>query len=137
MTQIDDIELAKRIRQNVLNVLDLWSSKEEQLEYQKNVPIAQVSAELFCQWVDDSYYPDSRQFKMAFNEKERETLAAFDKTFNFISEKTPNNLPEIADFVKTEEWEVVNRAAIKTLEKIKNTATNNAIKHRPNKPNRS
>ncbi len=31
MTEIDDIELAKRIRQNVLNVLDLWSSKEEQL----------------------------------------------------------------------------------------------------------
>jgi len=125
MTEIDDIELAKRIRQNVLNVLDMWSSKEGQLEYQKNVPIAQVSAELFCQWVDDSYHPDSRQFKMAFNEKEREVLTDFDKTLNFISEKTPNDLPDILEFVKTNEWQIVNQAAIDAVKKIKNTATNN------------
>ena len=125
MTEIDDTELAKRIRQNVLNVLDLWSSKEEQLEYQKNVPIAQVSAELFCQWADDSYHPDSRQFKMAFNEKEREVLTYFDKTLNFISEKTPNNLPDIVEFVKTNEWQIVNQAAIDAVKKIKNMATNN------------
>ena len=128
MTEIDDKELAKRIRQNVLSILDLWSSKEEQLEYQRNVPIAQVSAELFCQWADDFYHPESTQFKMAFDEKEREILADFDKTFNHISEKTPNDLPYIDDFVKTKEWEVVNRAALETLEKINNTAANNGYK---------
>lgn len=124
MKEIDDIELAKRIRRNILNVLDLWSSQEEQLEYQENVPIAQVSAELFCQWADDSYHPESRQFKMAFDEKEREILAEFDKTFNSISEKTLNDLPDINDFVKTTEWKIINRAAIETVEKIKNTAAN-------------
>lgn len=128
MTEINDIELVNRIRQNVLNVLSLWSSKEEQLEYQENVPIAQVSAELFCQWADDSYHPESRQFKMAFNEKEREILADFDKTFNCISEKTSNNLPDIAKFVKTTEWKIVNQAAIDTIKKIKNTASQHYIK---------
>ncbi|MCL6273178.1 hypothetical protein M3P19_04110 [Muricauda sp. 2012CJ35-5] len=128
MTEIDDIELANRIRQNVMNILDLWSSKEEQLKYQKNVPIAQVSAELFCQWADDFYHPESTQFKMAFDEKERELLSDFDKTLNDISDKTTNDLPYFDDFVKTKEWKVVNRAAIKTLEKIKNTAANNGYK---------
>ena len=124
MTEIDETELTKRIRQNVLNVLELWSSKEEQLEYQKNVPIAQVSAELFCQWADDTYHPESRQFKLAFDERERDILADFDKTFNYVSDKTPNNLPDIADFVKTTEWKIVNEAAIETIKKIKKTAAN-------------
>jgi hypothetical protein len=128
MTEIYDIELAKRIRQNVLYILDLWSSKDKQLEYQKNVPIAQVSAELFCQWADDFYHPESVQFKMAFDEKEREILAGFDKTFNQISDRTPNDLPDIAEFVRTNEWQVVNQAAIETLEKIKNTAANKTYK---------
>ncbi len=83
-----------------------------------------MSAELFCQWADDHYHPDSRQFKMAFNEKERETLADFNKTFNHINDKTPNGLPDIADFVKTNEWEVLHLAAIETLEKFKNTTAN-------------
>ena len=125
MTEIDDTELAKRTRQNIMSILDLWSSKEEQLKYQKNVPIAQVSAELFCQWADDFYHPEPTHFKMAFDEKEREILADFDKTFNDISDKTPNELPYIDDFVKTKEWKVVNQAAINALEKIKNVATNN------------
>ena len=124
MTEIDEIELTKRIRQNVLNVLELWSSKEEQLEYQKNVPIAQVSTELFCQWSDDTYHPESRQFKLAFDEMEREILADFDKTFNYVSDKTPNNLPDIADFIKTTEWKIVNEAAIETIKKIKKAAAN-------------
>ena len=118
MTEIDDIELSKRIRQNVLNILDLWSSKEVQLEYQKNVPIAQVSDELFCQWADDFYHPDSRQFKIAFNEIERDVLAEFDKTLNFICEKTPNNLPDIVQFVKTTEWKIVNQAEIDAIKRI-------------------
>lgn len=125
MEEIDDIELAKRIRQNVLNVLELWSSKKEQLEYQKSVPIAQVSDELFCQWADDTYHPDSKQFKIAFNEKEREILAEFDKVFNSISDNTINNLPDITEFVNTTEWYVINQVAIDTMKRIKNTATNN------------
>ena len=122
MTEINNIELTKRIRQNILDTLDLWSLKDKQLEYQKNVPIAQVSAELFCQWADDFYHPESVHFKMAFNEKEKEILADFDKIFNQISDGAPNDLPDIADFVKTDEWQIVNQAAIETLKKIRNTA---------------
>ena len=83
----------------------------------KNVPIAQVTGELFCQWADDVYYPESKQFQMAFNEKEREILAHFDETLNFIIENMPDELPDIFEFVKSKEWEIVNQAAIDTLRK--------------------
>ncbi len=118
MTKIDDREFAKRIRQNILEILNLWASKEKQLEYQENVPVAQVTVELFSQWSDDFYHPESTHFKMVFNEKEREALAAFDKVINHISDKTPNDLPVITDFVKTNKWLIVNQEAIRTLNKI-------------------
>ncbi len=51
---ISDDEFMDLTRKLVFGVIDLWASKENQFEYQKNVPIAQVSAELFCQWED--YY---------------------------------------------------------------------------------
>ncbi len=41
-------ELAQTIRRKVLEELHLLASREEQLEYQRNVPIAHVTAELFC-----------------------------------------------------------------------------------------
>lgn len=124
MTELDDKELTKRVRQNLLDVLDLWASKESQLEYQRNVPIAQVSAELFCQWADDFYHPDSTHFKMAFDEREKGLLAEFDKVLNDISDKAPTDLPYITEFVKTNEWLVINQAAVETLKKIRNTAAN-------------
>lgn len=122
MTEIDDSELADIIRQNVLDILLLWSSKDKQLEYQKNVPIAQVSAELFCQWADDCYIPEAGQFELAFTKIEREILADFDKKINYISDNTPNDLPFITDFVNTHEWFVLNQLAAETLKKINELA---------------
>jgi hypothetical protein len=37
-------------RSNVMQTLRLISSADEQRTYQRNVPIADVPAELFCQW---------------------------------------------------------------------------------------
>lgn len=120
MTEINENELAIRLRNNILGVLELWTSKNKQLEYQDNVPIANVSVELFCQW-DDFYYPDSVHFKLAFDDKERESLDNFNKVLNHISDKTTENLPYISDFVKTNDWLLINQAAIDTTKKLKNS----------------
>ncbi|ARS35690.1 hypothetical protein [Pontibacter actiniarum] len=124
MTDISENEMANTLRKNLLDVLDLWISKEEQLAYQENVPIAQVSSELFNQW-EDFYYPESDSFKLAFDERERKILSDFDKILNHINDKTLNNLPYITDFIKTNDWQVVNKAAIDTKKRLKNTAANN------------
>ncbi|MBT5531262.1 MAG: hypothetical protein HOK35_19075 [Cytophagia bacterium] len=118
MTEIDNKELARRLRQNVLEDLDLWSLKNKQLEYQVNGPGADVSSELFKQW-KNLYCPESIHFNLAFDEKEQKILADFDILLNHICDKTQTYLPIITDFVKTNDWIVLNQAAISTLKRIK------------------
>ncbi|MCE3279337.1 MAG: hypothetical protein K0S44_1528 [Bacteroidetes bacterium] len=118
MTDNTDIEFQARIRENILYSLDLWTSKEKQFDYQKSVPIADVSAELFCGW-DDFYHPDNTDFINAFNGQERQILADFNRTLTVLADKTPNILPNIVEFVQTEEWKKINSAATETLNKIK------------------
>jgi hypothetical protein len=118
MLDNNDIEFQNRIRENILDSLDLWTSKDKQIDYQKRVPIAQVSAELFCYW-EDVYHPEDKYFMQAFNDQERLLLAYFHRTFTKISDATPKVLPYIDKFVQTEEWKKLNLAAIETLNKIK------------------
>ncbi len=117
MANVNDFDLSRRLRHNILDVLELWASKNAQLEYQKNVPIAQVSSEIFNQW-DDFYYPDTEHFLIAFNEKERKALANFNETINSIADKTETYLPDISAFIKTDEWRIVNKSAIEAIKNI-------------------
>lgn len=120
--EITEAEFIELTRLNIFRVIDLWSSKESQFDYQKNVPVAQVSAELFCQW-EDFYFPTSVDFKQAFSKEELEILSDFDKALNDIAEKTPKNPPPIEDFIKTEEWAEMNNNAIETKKRL-NTVGN-------------
>ena len=43
----EEIKLGQNIRLGLNEILKLWASVDEQIEYQINVPIADVSAELF------------------------------------------------------------------------------------------
>ncbi len=119
---ITDEEFDDLTRNNVFGVIDLWASEKSQLDYQKDVPIAQVSSELFCQW-EDFYYPDSNDFKQAFDKIELETLAEFDKALNDTADKTPDNPPSIEEFIKTQEWIDMNKKAIEIKNKL-NTVGN-------------
>lgn len=110
MTESKSEKIAKQIRQNVLEILELWSSKESQLKFQKDVPTAEVSGELFNLW-DDNYYPESDIHKIAFTEKERDALEKFNTLLNIISEKTPQNLPSIEEFILSKEWVELNEFA--------------------------
>ena len=115
---IDQKDFAEVMRKNIFEIIELWSSKDKQLDYQDSVPIADVSSELFCQWAD-SYTPEFIDFREAFNTVELGLLSEFDKELNIISEKTPNRLPEIREFIETEEWKTLNDKAKDILTKMK------------------
>jgi hypothetical protein len=87
-------------RDNVLGVLRLLASPEAQLDYQRRVPIAQVSAELFCQWADDTFWPDDLRLQALFSPEEWFALLAFHSRFESISSRSPAPLPPIDEFVK-------------------------------------
>ena len=114
---ITDEEFIDLTRNNVFGVIDLWASEKSQLDYQKDVPIAQVSSELFCQW-EDFYYPDSSDFGQAFDKTELGILAEFDKALNETADKTPGNPLPIEEFIKTRAWIDMNIKAIEIKNRL-------------------
>ena len=119
-------ELQKHFRKEVFEVLELISSKDEQLDYQEKAPIAYVSAELFNQWEDCYQIPRNQQwYKDAFSETEHQILKEFDETFEKVCDETPQNPPDIKEFIYTPEWKTLSGAAIKALEKLNENKSNN------------
>ena len=84
----DDIE---ETRSTVLRLLELLSDREAQVQYEVDVPIANVPAELICMWFDDQYYPGRAPFTDAFSPDERAHLASFDATFAGVQESLPTS----------------------------------------------
>lgn len=115
--EMTDTEFAELNRENVYSVIDLWCSIDRQLDYQKNVPDVQVSIELYQQW-EDFYFPDSDDFKQSFNKLELELLAEFNEALNNSIDRTPKNLPPIEDFIKSDEWKMMNSKARKIKDKL-------------------
>ena len=58
------------MRDRVLETLRLLASPDAQVEYQRKVPIADVPAELICQWFDDSFWPDETRLRALFSDAE-------------------------------------------------------------------
>jgi hypothetical protein len=91
----------KILRQQGIEILRLISSVDKQIEYERDVPIANVPSELVCQWFDDFYHPRSPQFKAAFDAEELNRLADFNDYFHKRFKNLPGNLEEMH---RCEEW---------------------------------
>lgn len=87
-----------------------------QIEFQEKVPIAYVSHELFNDW--DLYFANGSGLSDFLTDDEITLFTDFNKTFIHVSEITPQILPEISNFVKTEEWKILNKKAIEVLKAL-------------------
>jgi hypothetical protein len=88
-------QIQRKLREGILETLRLLASREAQLEYRRNVPIADVSAELFCAW-DDVFWPDDTALRAEFSESEWVTLLRFHSVFERVSRLMPHQpLPPI------------------------------------------
>ena len=63
------------IRKAIIAEIELLSMPSKQLEYENNVPFANVPAELICGFCDDLYHPKSEQMLSRFNADELKELA--------------------------------------------------------------
>lgn len=93
-------EHVEQVRLGIVAHLECISSEQEQLDYEQNVPIANVSSKMICVWFDSLYWPESTNFKLAFDASERAVLAAFNTFFD----QQEYLLPE-TDTIKT--WRAV------------------------------
>ncbi len=97
----------------VESLLDI-ASPERAREYQRNVPTAEVPAELFCHW-DDEYHLDDPVLTEAFTEVEMKALASFHSQFEKVSDATPELLPPLEELLALPEFQHLSRCAAQAL----------------------
>jgi len=107
-----------KYRDDIIETLQLISSRDEQLEYQRQVPMAHVSAEIFCHWGDCCYrngkHLEEEWCRPIFSPLEREAMANFNDVLNQISGALPEP-PWIEQFVLMPEWARLSEAAATAL----------------------
>lgn len=105
-------------RNSIIKSLELWSSKEKQLEYQESESDFNQLQELFQQW-ENYYRIDKKIIEEAFNDTEREQLKTFDKSIMTCQEKFGDDFPSLDDFQNTNDWKVLNQLATEIKKEIK------------------
>lgn len=101
------------LRENLIETLRLASSIEAQREYERNAPIAQVPAEVFCLW-GDQYHDDCRLLDQVFDPAERAALAAYDARLGEIAGASPR-FSGVEEFYAHPCWRELAEAAARTL----------------------
>lgn len=107
-------------RSRIVDLLDLISDPNAQLDYQSRVPYVDVAAELFNQW-DESYHPSDPCFLGQFSPSELAALAVFAGVIDEVADATPAQLPPLVDFMKTKHWERLMLGARVALSAVKRT----------------
>ncbi|MEY4485285.1 MAG: hypothetical protein RL693_2737 [Verrucomicrobiota bacterium] len=92
------------IRESIIEIIELLSQPSQQLEYEKNVPIANVPAELICGFCNDLYHPKSQSFISAFSENELKSMAHL---YGLLSEASKITVHSVPELLKTSEWRSV------------------------------
>lgn len=104
----------QQVRTTIRGILELIADLDAQDSYERQVPIANVPAELISQWFDDHYHPGAEWFSEAFSERE---LASF-ADFNAFYEARMARLPldgGVAKLRGSQDWIDVCEKARATL----------------------
>ncbi len=105
--------IEQRVRNRIIEYLELVSSFEAQQEYQRNAPIAHVPNELINQW-EDWVHTDPRtvdQHPGAYSVDEIAAMKRFHAAWETAANATPNPLPPIDQVQRLPEWTNLRRAA--------------------------
>jgi len=106
----------QRIRNRIIEYLELASSYEMQRDYQARAPVS-VPSEVINQWEDWVHRPDFPPITSpVFSREEREAIAAFHQTWNAVADSTPNLLPSIEETLALPQWRELATAAARALQ---------------------
>jgi|GEM_PF-1721867 len=103
----------------LVDLLKLLATEEEQLKYEKDVPIASVSEEMICTWFDDLYWPEDRFFISCFSKEELAALNEFDRFFDEQIKLLPPSQGTIQTWLNSPVWRAIMGKAAETLQKLK------------------
>ena len=113
-----EILVAQRIRNRVIEHLELTASFEEQRTYQRSAPI-QVPNEIINGW-EDLVRDDVLEWFSGpvFTQDEQQAIREFHVTWESVVKDTPRDLPDLEALFETQPWERLRVAAEQALRLI-------------------
>lgn len=96
----------QRVRNRVIEYLELASSFHEQQEYERSVPIAHIPYEVINQW-EDWVHQDPREdpkLSDVYDGAEVEAMAQFHAAWDDAASAVPNNYPPLSEVQALPEW---------------------------------
>ena len=99
------------------NLLELLSDPDAQLEYEQEVPIANVPAELVEMWFSDHYHPQASWFAESFSAEERAALAGFNGFYSSLVDTLPLD-SGVRVLQASEAWPRIMERAAHTLARL-------------------
>lgn len=112
----DTNNLSINIRESLMDLLDLLSDENKQIEYAKKVGDKVAIDELVSMWFDDQYKPNSKIFIKAYNNKELVVLKKFNDFYSLISNKITEDT--IEKLLAEPNWVELIRQAAETKAKL-------------------
>jgi hypothetical protein len=109
--------LQQRIRNRMIEYLELAASAEEQREYERRTPIAVIPNEVINQWEDIVNADDWDWYsEPVFSAEESEAIRSFHAVWLAVIDETPEPMPYTIDaLIGTSAWNRLMVAARDTL----------------------
>jgi hypothetical protein len=111
-----ELIVIQRIRNRIIEYLELASSFDDQSAYQAAVPYINVPNEVINQW-EDSVGPDWHNYITApvFTPDEIIAIGQFYDVWDAVAVATPDPLPPLQALLDTGEWQRLASAAAEAL----------------------
>lgn len=104
--------LLQRVRNQLIDYLEVASSFRAQREYQEQAPQVQVSLEIIEQWADWVGPDWAQQFTSpVFSESERQAIAQYQLRWDALRKCLPEPMPPLSEIQKNPVWEELRYAA--------------------------
>lgn len=103
----------QRIRNRVIEYLDLAASFDEQQQYERDVPFVHVSYEVINMW-EDNFPRDPRNADLlsVYSHDEVNAIREFHAVWDAVADAVSDDYPTLAHVQALPGWEQVRRAAV-------------------------
>lgn len=109
---------ASRRRKQIIDLLQLFASEEQQLAYERDVPHVDITTELVCMWFDDQYQPKLRHFETCFTEDELAALGEFHRFYDQRVDRLPESRGTVRTWLASPIWREIMEQAQRTLDRV-------------------
>jgi hypothetical protein len=105
--------IEQRVRNRVIEYLELAASFEEQVKYEERASIAYVPAEVINQWED--WVWDVHKPLSVYSEAEARAMVMYEAALDRANRATGDGWPSVREVQRLPEWQAMREAAEQAL----------------------